>query len=61
LQRRQLVRQLDGGACVLGSPARVIVRFRFLLIAFWVVVAAFAIPRASRVHDVLEVEGRRRS
>ena len=40
-----------------GSPARAIVRFRFLIIAFWVVVAAFAIPRASRVHDVLEVEG----
>ncbi|MDH4349685.1 MAG: hypothetical protein OEW56_00870, partial [Gemmatimonadota bacterium] len=42
---------------MLGSPARAIVRFRFLIIAFWVVVAAFAIPRASRVHDVLEVEG----
>jgi len=42
---------------VLGSPARAIVRFRFLIIAFWVVVAAFAIPRASHVHDVLEVEG----
>jgi RND superfamily putative drug exporter len=42
---------------VLGSPARAIVRFRFLIIAFWIVVAAFAIPRASRVHDVLEVEG----
>jgi RND superfamily putative drug exporter len=42
---------------VLGSPARAIVRFRFLIIAFWVVVAAFAIPRASQVHDVLEVEG----
>jgi RND superfamily putative drug exporter len=43
---------------VIGSPARAIVRFRFLIIAFWVVVAAFAIPRASRVHDVLDVEGR---
>jgi RND superfamily putative drug exporter len=42
---------------VFGSPARAIVRFRFLIIAFWVVVAGFAIPRASRVHDVLEVEG----
>jgi len=42
---------------VLGSPARAIIRFRFLIIAFWVVVAAFAIPRASHVHDVLEVEG----
>jgi putative drug exporter of the RND superfamily len=42
---------------VLGSPARAIIRFRFLIIAFWVVVAAFAIPRASRVNDVLQVEG----
>jgi putative drug exporter of the RND superfamily len=42
---------------VLGSPARAIVRFRFLIIAFWVVIAAFAIPRASHVHDVLQVEG----
>jgi len=42
---------------VLGSPARAIVRFRFLIIAFWIAVAAFAIPRASHVHDVLEVEG----
>lgn len=40
-----------------GSPARAIVRFRFLIIAFWIAVAAFAIPRASRVHDVLEVKG----
>ncbi len=42
---------------MLGSPARAIVRFRFLIIAFWIAVAAFAIPQASHVHDVLEVEG----
>lgn len=42
---------------MLGSPARAIIRFRFLIIACWIAVAAFAIPRASRVHDVLEVEG----
>ncbi len=41
-----------------GSPARAIVRFRYLIIVFWIAVAAFAIPRASRVHDVLNVEGR---
>jgi RND superfamily putative drug exporter len=41
-----------------GSAARAIVRFRYLTVAFWVVVAAFAIPRARRVHDVLEVEGK---
>jgi len=43
---------------VFGSPARAIVRFRYLIIAFWIAVAAFASPRASRVHDVLDVEGR---
>ena len=43
---------------MIGSPARAIVRFRFLIIAFWIAVAAFAVPRASRVHDVLDVEGR---
>jgi RND superfamily putative drug exporter len=43
---------------VIGSPARAIVRFRYLIILFWIAVAAFAVPRASRVHDVLDVEGR---
>lgn len=43
---------------MIALPARAIVRFRFLIIAFWLVVAIFAIPRASHVHDVLEVEGR---
>ena len=42
---------------MIGSPARAIVRFRHLIIAFWIVVAAFAVPRASHVHDVLNVEG----
>jgi putative drug exporter of the RND superfamily len=43
---------------VIGFAARVIVRFRLLVIAFWIAVAAFAVPRASRVHAVLDVEGR---
>ena len=37
-------------------PARFIVRFRFHIIAVWVVVAAVAIPHASRVQEVLQVE-----
>jgi RND superfamily putative drug exporter len=43
---------------VISSAARVIVRFRLLVIAFWVAVAVFAIPRASHVHSVLDVEGK---
>jgi RND superfamily putative drug exporter len=42
---------------VIGSLARAIVRFRFLIILLWIAVAAFAGPRASRVHEVLDVEG----
>ena len=38
--------------------ARIVIRFRVLIVAFWVIVAAFAIPRASRVNEVLSVEGR---
>ncbi len=38
--------------------ARTVIRFRFLVIALWIVVAAFAVPRASRVNEVLQVEGR---
>lgn len=37
--------------------ARVIVRLRFLVIAVWLVVAAFAIPRAAMVDEVLQTEG----
>lgn len=40
-----------------GLPARFIVRFRLVIIALWVAIAALAIPRAARVHDVLSVEG----
>ncbi len=40
------------------AVARVVVRFRFLIIAFWGLVAAFAIPRAARVDEVLRTEGR---
>ena len=43
---------------VIALPARAIVRFKYLVIAAWVLIAAFAIPRASHVHDVLNVEGR---
>ena len=43
---------------MIALPGRAVVRFRFLVIALWIGVAVFAIPRASRVHDVLEVEGR---
>ena len=43
---------------MIALPGRAVVRFRFLVIAVWIGVAVFAIPRASRVHDVLEVEGR---
>jgi RND superfamily putative drug exporter len=39
------------------SPAKAIVRFRFLVISFWIVVAILALPRAAAVHEVLEVEG----
>lgn len=42
---------------VIDLPARVIVRLRYLIIVFWAAVAALAIPRASRVGDVLRVEG----
>ena len=37
--------------------ARAVIRLRLLIIVFWVVVAGVAIPRASRVNDVLRVEG----
>lgn len=38
-------------------PARVIVRFRQFVLAFWVVVAALALPHAMSVDDVATVEG----
>src|SRR5882724_4209368 len=37
--------------------ARAVVRYRLAVILFWVVVAAFAVPRASKVSEVLRVEG----
>ena len=37
--------------------ARAVVRFRYYIIAFWLIVAALAIPRAARVTDVLETGG----
>jgi RND superfamily putative drug exporter len=42
----------------LTALARAVVHLRFLVIAFWVVVAAVAIPRAAHVDDVLRSEGR---
>lgn len=38
-------------------PARSIIRFRSFVLLFWVVVAAFALPRAANVDDVVQVEG----
>ena len=38
-------------------PAHAIIRFRFFILSFWVVVAAFALPHAMRVDDVVMVEG----
>jgi RND superfamily putative drug exporter len=43
---------------VIPLPARTIVRFRFPIIAAWVVAGILAVPRASGVHNVLSVEGR---
>ncbi len=37
--------------------ASLIVRYRYLVVAVWAVVAVFAFPRASRVNSVLDVEG----
>ncbi|MCH7474114.1 MAG: MMPL family transporter [Gemmatimonadetes bacterium] len=37
--------------------SRAVVRFRYYIIAFWLIVAALAIPRAARVTDVLETGG----
>ncbi len=37
--------------------AHTVIRFRFAVILAWVVVAAFAVPRAARVAEVLSVEG----
>jgi RND superfamily putative drug exporter len=42
---------------VISPPARTIVRFRYLVILFWIVVAVLALPKAASVHEVLEVEG----
>ena len=42
---------------MIALPARAIVRFKYAVIAVWVLIAVFSIPRASRVHDVLNVEG----
>lgn len=38
-------------------PARAIIRFRFFVLTFWIVVAVFALPRAAIVDQVVKVEG----
>ncbi len=38
-------------------PARTIVRFRFPIVILWAIAILFAIPRAVRVQEVLQVEG----
>lgn len=43
---------------VLTALARTVVRYRYLIIAFWAILAAMAVPRATRVNEVLQVEGR---
>jgi RND superfamily putative drug exporter len=40
-----------------STLSRAVIRYRIPVIALWVVIAAFALPRASRVHEVLRVEG----
>lgn len=42
---------------MIALPARLLVRFRYLIIVLWAALAAFAIPRASHVGDILRVEG----
>ncbi len=42
---------------MIAPPGRLIIRFRFLVILFWIVAGVLALPRASAVHEVLEVEG----
>ncbi len=42
---------------MISPPARAIVRFRLPIVGFWVLVAALAIPRASRIDQALEVQG----
>ena len=39
------------------SPAKAVIRFRLLVIGFWIVVAILALPRAAAVHGTLQVEG----
>jgi RND superfamily putative drug exporter len=40
-----------------GFLARAVVRYRLAVILFWMIVAAVAVPQASRVSDSLRVEG----
>ena len=38
--------------------ARAVVKYRFLVIGLWLVIAAIALPRAAQVNDVLQVQGK---
>jgi RND superfamily putative drug exporter len=42
---------------VIPLPARAIVRFRFLVLTFWVVAAVLALPHATTVDEAVQVEG----
>jgi len=42
---------------MITPPAQSIVRYRVPLLLFWAVALLFSIPRASRVHESLQVEG----
>ena len=46
-----------GAVAVDRLLARAVIRYRLPVVLFWVAIAALALPRASRVHEVLRVEG----
>ncbi|MBI4420706.1 MAG: MMPL family transporter, partial [Gemmatimonadetes bacterium] len=41
-----------------GGFSGAVVRLRYVILGFWVLIVALAVPRASRVNEVLQVEGR---
>ena len=47
----------DGHQPSAGGPVAAIVRFRYGIIAIWVLLTVAAVPAASRLSDVLQVEG----
>lgn len=48
----------SSGDKLLTALARAVVKYRAYVIGCWVVIAALALPRAARVNEVLEAEGR---